>query len=319
MRSVHVIIVSWNSSGQLLDCLRSFRHIAEDRVVLAAVTVVDNASDDDSMDLISEHFDSIPLRIIRNSQNIGFAAACNQGAAGLVSDFLLFLNPDTELCAGSLERPVDFLGQPSNQSVGIVGVQLLDARGKVTRSCARRPTAMSMIAQCLGLDRLVPSLFPAHFESERSHKEVCEVDQVMGAFLFIRRSLFVDLGGFDRRFFVYFEDLDLSLRARDSGWTSVYLTTARAIHHGCGSTDAIRARRLFYFGRSRILFCLKYFKMWEAVAVIVATLLVEPAVRAAVAIATLRFAQLLAIIQGYGRLWLNLSQIVGAYMRITHA
>jgi len=270
------------------------------------------------MDRLAKHAAGIPLRIVRNAQNVGFAAACNQGAAGLVSDFLLFLNPDTRLRAGCLEKPIEFLDQPSNHSVGVVGVQLVNSNGEVTRSCARRPSARSMIGQSLGLGRVLPSLFPPHFELEWLHDAVRQVHQVMGAFFFIRRRLFNELDGFDERFFVYFEDLDLSIRARDRGWTSVYLATARAVHHGCGSTDSIRGQRLFYLCRSRILFCLKHFTMVDSLAVILVALIIEPIVRLVVAFAALHFSQAVAIIQSYARLWVDLPDIIGAHARFTH-
>ena len=83
----------------------------------------------------------LPLTLIRNADNRGFAAACNQGAAGSEADFLLFLNPDTRLMPGSLERPARYLGSPHHEAVGIVGIQLLDADGQVARNTARAPTA----------------------------------------------------------------------------------------------------------------------------------------------------------------------------------
>ena len=109
-------------------------------------------------------------------------------------------------------------------------------RSRAIALVGRRQPAL--IGQSFGLDRILPSWFPPHFLSEWAHDTIRSVDQVMGAFLMIRRPLFEALGGFDERFFVYFEDLDLSLRARELGWTSVYLATAQAFHRGQGTTDS---------------------------------------------------------------------------------
>src|SRR4051812_17612693 len=101
--SVHVVIVNWNSGAQLRECLTSFAVTADDDVTLSGVTVVDNASKDGSADPVD--LPSVPLSVVRNSENRGFAAACNQGAEGSNADFILFLNPDTRLMPGSLELP----------------------------------------------------------------------------------------------------------------------------------------------------------------------------------------------------------------------
>src|SRR5438477_2434874 len=136
--SLHVVSVNWNSGAQLRECLASFAAIASDAATVR-VTVVDNASIDGSCDGLEGV--TAPLTIIRNTDNRGFGAACNQGAAGSEADYLLFLNPDTRLMPGSLELPARYLQSPAGHAVGIVGIQLLDADGRVARNTARTPTA----------------------------------------------------------------------------------------------------------------------------------------------------------------------------------
>jgi GT2 family glycosyltransferase len=317
--TIQVIIVNWNAGAQLFECLRSFTAVAGDRVALLDVTVVDNASTDGSLDALSTLPTGLPLTLIRNAENRGFAAACNQGAAGSTADFLLFLNPDTRLLPRSLEAPARYLGDPANSSVGIVGIQLLDASGTVARNCARAPSAVSMIGNSLGLDRAMPSAFPPHFLLEWDHADTRPVDQVMGAFCFVRRSLFEQLAGFDERFFVYYEDLDLAMRARARGWRSIYLASASAIHHGGGTTHAVKDRRLYYFARSRILFALKYFGTGGAFAVAAVTLLVEPLARIARALWTRRLTEIGEVARGFGMLWGSIPGIVRTHRRLVHA
>jgi N-acetylglucosaminyl-diphospho-decaprenol L-rhamnosyltransferase len=275
--SLHVVIVNWNSGPQLKECLASFAAAAPDDVA-ARITVVDNASTDGSCDGL-DGTTTVPLAIIRNADNRGFGAACNQGAAGSDSDFLLFLNPDTRLMPGSLELPVRYLQSPEHAAVGIVGIQLLDMDGHVARNTARAPTAWSMIGNSLGVDRVIPALFPPHFVTEWAHDETRDVDQVMGAFFLVRRAVFERLGGFDERFFVYYEDLDFAARARALGFSSVYLAGAQAFHRGQGTTENATARRTFYFSRSKILFARKHFGAFGAYAVIAVTLTLEPLAR----------------------------------------
>ena len=277
--TVHVVIINWNSGTQLRECLQSFAAVADDDVA-ARVTVIDNASTDGSSEGLEA---SMPLAVVRNTDNRGFGAACNQGAAGSEADFLLFLNPDTRLMPGSFAEPVRYLRAHENERVGIVGIQLVDADGRVARNTARAPTAWSMVGNSVGFDRLAPRLFPPHFVTEWAHDQTRTVDQVMGAFFLVRRSLFEVLGGFDERFFVYYEDLDFSVRARAQGWRSVYLSTAQAFHRGQGTTEGATARRTFYFCRSRILYARKHFGALGALAVTLATLALEPLARLAAA------------------------------------
>jgi len=302
--AIHIVIVNWNSGQQLQECLASFVAVSRDEVSLMAVTIVDNASIDRSADGLTC---VAPLTVIRNAENRGFAAACNQGAAGAQADFLLFLNPDTRLLPGSLDRPARYLRADENASVGIVGIQLLDASGNIARNTAREPTVSSMIGSTIGLDRLMPSVFPSHFVTEWPHDDTRPVDQVMGAFFFVRRSLFEALGGFDERFFVYYEDMDFAVRARKLGWTNVYLSTAQAFHRGQGTTDAATATRTFYFARSRILYARKHFGALGALAVTLGTLLLEPLARL---IAAPRSAG--KTLRAFGMLWKDLPSIVRA-------
>lgn len=275
--SVHVVIVNWNSGAQLRQCLQSFAAVADDGVA-ARVSVIDNASADGSCERLDA---PVPIDVVRNADNRGFGAACNQGAAGSEAEFLLFLNPDTRLMPGSLGGPVSYLR--SNERVGIVGIRLVDADGHVARNTARAPTAWSMMGNSVGLDRLLPSIFPPHFVTEWAHDETRPVDQVMGAFFLVRQSVFAELGGFDERFFVYYEDLDFSVRARERGWSSAFLATAEAFHRGQGTTEGATARRTFYFCRSRILYARKHFGGLGAFAVTLATLALEPLARLAAA------------------------------------
>ena len=302
MPSIHVVIVNWNSGAQLRECLSSFAAVADDAVTLARVTVVDNASTDGSCEGLGQ---TLPLTLVRNDVNLGFAMACNQGAAGAKADFLLFLNPDTRLMPGSLERPARYLGSPHHEAVGIVGIQLLDTNGKVARNTARAPTARSMIGNSLGLDRVLPAWFPPHFASNWPHGETRVVDQVMGAFFFVRRAVFEELGGFDERFFVYYEDLDFALRARARGWSSVYLASAQAFHRGQGTTHAATERRTFYFCRSKLLYARKFLSPGGALAVIAVTLLLEPIARL---VAAPRAAA--PTLRAFARLWKTLPEIL---------
>lgn len=277
MPCIDIVLVNWNAGSLLRDCVRSIEEARIEGFSLGQVVIVDNGSTDGSLDgLVSL---ALPLEIIKNTDNKGFAAACNQGAQGNRADYLLFLNPDTRLFADSLSVPLAFMEAAQNQSVGVCGIQLIDEHEEVSRNCARFPTPRMFFSKIFGLDRLLPGIFQSHFMEEWEHKENREVDHVIGAFFLVRRHLFEQLNGFDERFFVYLEDLDFSLRAKKSGWASYYLADARAYHKGGGTSEQIKARRLFYSLRSRILYGYKHFTPTQATLLLVSTLCFEPLTR----------------------------------------
>ena len=280
MTRLRIVIVNWNAGAQLVDCLHSIVLADKTGLELERVVVVDNASTDRSLEGVTAL--PLPLEVIRNTKNLGFAAACNQGARGAAADYLLFLNPDTRLFSDSLTAPLSFMASPENQRIGICGIQLLDEAGAVNRSCARYPKPGMFYAAMFGLDRLMPRL--GHFMREWDHAAAREVDQVMGAFFLVRYPLFERLGGFDERFFVYFEEVDFSLRARRAGWASYYLASARAFHKGGGTSENVKAARLFYSLRSRLLYGFKHFSPPQAVLLAAATLVIEPLTRLAFAL-----------------------------------
>jgi GT2 family glycosyltransferase len=293
--------------------LESITATNRDGFELSRVVVVDNTSMDGSADGLEDM--DLPVTVIRNTDNRGFGAACNQGAGGSKADYLLFLNPDTQLFRDSLCKPIEFMEDPENQKIAIIGIQLVDKQGKVARSCARFPTPGRFFSKMLGLDRLLPSYFPSHFMTEWNHGESREVEHVTGAFFLVRRSLFEALEGFDEQFFVYFEDLDFSFRARQAGWRSFYLADVQAYHKGGGMSEQVKAKRLFYSLRSRILYGYKYFSWWSATGLMLGTLLLEPLARLVLGILHKSCKEIFETFKGYSILWRAIPKFLKAAWR----
>jgi N-acetylglucosaminyl-diphospho-decaprenol L-rhamnosyltransferase len=303
--SLDIIIVNWNAGEHLRDCLTSVSSAEKPNFSLARVVVVDNASSDGSADGLMD-FD-LPLNLIRNPENRGFAAACNQGARGSTAKYLLFLNPDTCLYKDSLLTPIHFLQQPENGRTGICGVHLINGLGVSTVSCARFPTVKTFVSKMTGLTAVFPNVFPSHLMTASECQNNLEVDQVIGAFFLVRRSLFDSLKGFDERFFMYFEEVDFSLRAKRNGFSSYYLADTFLYHKGGGSSERIKAKRLFYSLRSRIQYGFKNYPYFEAVTLLVSTLTVEFVARMLSAVFSLSRAKLSETILGY-------SQLIASYL-----
>jgi N-acetylglucosaminyl-diphospho-decaprenol L-rhamnosyltransferase len=308
--SLDIVIVNWNAGALLRRCLTALPGALDPSFVLNRVVVVDNASSDGSLDGLEML--PLPITVLRNASNRGFGAACNQGAANSVASHLLFLNPDVYVQRDSLSAPAAFLADPAHADVGVVGIQLRDGHGTVSRSSARVPTAATIGARILGLDVLFPGRVPSLFLTEWDHDTTRELDHVIGAFYFVRTSLFRRVGGFDERFFVYLEDLDLSVRIRTLGQRIFFLATVHAEHTGGGTSDAIKARRIAYSLHSRIQYGYKHFGRVAGTLLALGTLVVEPGPRLVRAIARRSLPELRDTCVGFALLWGRVIARLGA-------
>jgi hypothetical protein len=303
--NIDIVIVNWNSCDQLRKCVSSLARFGHEKI--ARLVVVDNGSIDGSAEDLREL--GLPLQLIRNHENLGFARACNQGAAVCDARYLLFLNPDTEVFDKSLIMPLRFMENVANSDVGICGIQLVDGKKRIAHTCARFPTLSRFVAQAFGLNK-IPGLRSSGVHMlDWDHSETSTVDHVIGAFFFVRRTLFEALDGFDERYFVYLEDVDFSFRARRRGWKSVYLAEAQAYHAGGGTSRQIKDTRLFYSLRSRLLYGLKHFSRWQVWTLFVLTLVAEPFSRSAFSLFRGGRRDVSNTWRGYGKLYRDLPNI----------
>lgn len=306
--SLSIVIVNWNTKNQLRDCISTIGAASKSGFVLRDVVVVDNASTDESLRGVDAI--GVPVTIVRNKENLGFAAACNQGASLASGDYLLFLNPDTRLFENSLVAPLAFLENDENAHVAICGVQMVDECNKECQSYAKFPSTLNFALKAIGAKKFVSRWWKGCDGVDSRANDVLLVDQVIGAFFVVRRPIFDQLNGFDERFFVYFEEVDFSLRARDKGWASVCLTGTQCFHVGGGSSRQVKAARLFYSLRSRILYVFKHFSALSIVALLFITLIVEFFGRVGVALVRGSFTDCGHVLQAYWMLFGNMPSII---------
>lgn len=304
MLTTDIIIVNWNSGDWLRHCLQSIAANGGSHV--GKVIVVDNGSTDGSIDV--DPGEGTP-QIIRSERNLGFAAACNVGAAAATAPYLLFLNPDASFGPETLGAALDFMESEPGKDVGVCGVRLLEESGEPQRGCAHFPSWRTFVGAALGLGRIAPRTFPPLQMIHFDHLHSRDVDHVIGAFYLIRRPLFESLRGFDERFFVYLEDLDLSLRVHRAGFRVHYLASAEAFHKGGGSSERVKATRLFYALRSRLLYADKHFSRGASAVVAVTTLLIEPLPRFVRALVRLSPQEFADTCRGYALLFGDLGNI----------
>jgi N-acetylglucosaminyl-diphospho-decaprenol L-rhamnosyltransferase len=245
--TIDVIVVSYNSREHLRACVEPLASLGHVNVV-----VVDNASPDGSLDAV----DGLPLTVIQNERNGGFAYGCNTGWRAGRAPNVLFLNPDARVDASAL----DALTAPleNDDRLGAVAPRIVHEDGSLDYSQRRYPRLRSTYAQALFLHRLFPHA-PWTDEVVRDDEQYVRQgspDWVSGAAVMVRRSVLEELGGFDERFFMYCEDTDLCKRVWDLGREIRYEPDATVMHVGGGS--APRASLLPVLATSRIRYARKH-------------------------------------------------------------
>lgn len=264
MYNISIIIVNWNTGHSLKKCLESISKLSRNYYNLSDVIIVDNASTDDSIELIECYLKpningnhQYEVKLIRNSINEGFAKACNLGAKYSHSDFILFLNPDMILYENTLDTCFNYINNANIKKLGALGIKLLDEHGITLRTCSRFPKKRYFLAKCLGLNKIVKRWNA--FMLEWDHKESRVVDEVIGAFFLVIRKQFEEMMGFDERFFVYYEEVDYCKRLKDKGYYVYYYADATAFHEGGASSSKVKDYRLYYELRSRYQYELKHY------------------------------------------------------------
>ncbi|MEA1085871.1 glycosyltransferase family 2 protein [Sphingomonas sp. CD22] len=270
MSKVDVVIVNWNAGPQLRECVESI--FAHEHEVLGSVIVVDNASVDGSATFCRTD-DRVVL--VEPERNLGFGTACNRGAAAGSADYLLFLNPDTQLLHSTLANVVDHL-RGRGRAAGAVGVKLIGSDGHVSRHCARLPSAWTFLTLSLGLSKILPRWFKPVELVEFDHVHTANVPHVMGAFYLMPRAVFEAVGGFDERFFVFYEDLDLSLRIAQAGKSVVYFAEEEIFHRTGGTGSGASAKALSYLLESRLIYARKHFGAVGWVIIAFSVFIIEP-------------------------------------------
>ena len=223
---VSVVIVNYNAGEMLLESVARAHQHAEQ------VIVVDNASTDNSIAAMRGEFRK--TLIISNDRNLGFAAACNQGAKAAIGDYLLFLNPDCVLEPDAISTLVEAVH--SSEHVGMVGGLLTNPDG-TEQSGGRRaiPTPWRSFVRAFGLG-LLSRRYPRLFQDFALHRQPLpdmplEVEAISGACMLIRRDALEDVGLLDEGYFMHCEDLDWCMRFRRKGWRILFVPDARMIHH----------------------------------------------------------------------------------------
>jgi GT2 family glycosyltransferase len=265
MMLLSIIIVSWNTRELLDACLASVsRELTESLggIDKAQVFVVDNASADNSAAMVAEKYPWVKL--IANGDNRGFAAANNQAFALSQGDFVLMLNPDTEVKSGALKTLIEFFD--SHPRAAVVAPQLLNTDGSIQRSCRQFPTFVGMLYELIGLSRLFPASSPRGIKFREykmldwNHDDERQVDQPEGACLMIKRSVLEQVGTLDEGFFMLFEEVDWCYRVKKAGYEIWFTPRAQVVHHYGQSIKQVKVAMILSSHRGLYRFWHKHYR-----------------------------------------------------------
>lgn len=248
MTTLSIIIVNWNTADLLLACLRSIvEHVTLDYELI----VVDNASADDSVARARVQFPQ--ARLLPQSENLGFSRGNNAGLSIAQGEYLLLLNPDTEVCPGALEALVAFM--ESHEQAGMAGPTLWNPDDSLQPSTAPLPTLWIEFLRQTMLFRL----FPTTEMRAARRNETRRVVNITGAALCIRRACLAQIGPLDERIFMFYEDTDWCKRAGDAGWELWFVACPGIMHvKAAASSRFARARTLLDSQRSTVYYFRKH-------------------------------------------------------------
>lgn len=243
--TLSVIIVNYNVKYFLEQCLYSINKAIAG--IDAEVIVVDNHSTDDSLSYLTSKFPEV--KFCCNQTNTGFAKACNKGLAQSSGKYVLFLNPDTLVAEDSFTKCINFFEE--HPDCGALGVKMLDGAGKFLKESKRSfPGPLTSLYKLFGLGRLFPKskVFNRYHLGHLDKDEKHSVDVLAGAYFMVRKDVLDKVGGFDEKFFMYGEDVDLSYRIQKAGYKNYYFPGTTIIHFKGESTKrgSLNYVRMFY-------------------------------------------------------------------------
>ena len=259
MLDLSIIIVNWNVRDLLDKCLASLfsaeLSIGADDGGLprAEIIVIDSASADGSVEMLRQKYPAVHL--LPQDDNVGFTRGNNIGLARASGEYLLLLNPDTEVSPDALPILLRFLA--ARPSVGIVGPQTLNNDGSHQSTRRRFPSLWTGVFESTWLWPWAPASIEHRFRMlDASDGDIVEVDWVQGSALLMRRAVYQDIGGLDEDYVMYSEELDFCRRAKTAGWHVYYHGGAVITHHGGKSSEQAAAPKQIHFHTSK----LRYFR-----------------------------------------------------------
>jgi GT2 family glycosyltransferase len=259
--TLSVVIVNYNVKYFLEQCLISVINAAKG--IECEIFVVDNASADGSCQMVRDRFPSVKL--IENTENLGFSYANNQALRLVKGEFVLILNPDTVVEENTFTKCIDFMRE--HPEAGSLSVKMIDGKGKFLPESKRAlPSPSVSFYKIFGFSWLFPrsKTFARYHLGHLNPDEINKIEILPGAFMFIRKVALDKAGLFDESFFMYGEDIDLSYRIIKSGFTNYYFPKTTIIHYKGESTKKGSINYVLVFYKAMMIFARKHFSQKNA-------------------------------------------------------
>lgn len=242
MKQLSVVIVNYNVRHFLELCLQSVQ--AAITTIDAEIIVVDNNSADDSCAMITTLFPEVIL--IANKENVGFSTANNQGVKKAQGDYVCILNPDTAVGEDIFIKLLEFASK--TPQVGAIGTRLIDGTGRFLPESKRNlPTPKVAFQKIFGSGT-------SYYVTTVGQEEIGKVTVLVGAYMFMKRSVYEEVKGFDEQYFMYGEDIDLSYTIEKAGYQNYYYGDATVLHYKGESTAKDATYRKRFYGAMRIFY-----------------------------------------------------------------
>lgn len=259
-----IIIVTFNNSKEITRCLRSVS--AACNGIVTEVIIIDNDSQDNTVAIIEDNMASVDrerfrIRLTANPHNRGFAKACNQGLKTCRGNYILLLNPDTEVLPATISRLIKFLQE--HPEAGVVAPQLVFVDGRIQPSCRRFPTHRDLYFGIFGLSRLFSKshIFNRWKMGDFDHESLAEVDQPQGACIMTNRRVLEDVGLLDEQFDMFFNDVDWCRRCKQRGWKIFFYPKAKVMHYKGASVYRKRPEMILSSHRAFYFYLRKYYHL----------------------------------------------------------
>ncbi len=242
MIKLSVIIINYNVRFFLEQCLLSVIKACEN--ISYEIIVIDNNSIDGSREMIKDSYSQVKL--ISNPENIGFSKANNIGVSKANGKYLLILNPDTVIAEDTLQKIIDFAEKQEN--LGVLGVKMIDGSGSFLPESKRNiPTIKIATKKIIGNSE-------NYYANYISENEVSEVEILTGAFMLLKRKIYLEVGGFDEDYFMFGEDIDLCYKILNKGYQNIYFGKSSIIHYKGESTIKDASYLKNFYGAMQIFF-----------------------------------------------------------------
>ena len=241
MTSVSIIIVTYNSEKEIVNCINSLLPKMLD--LNGEIVIIDNNSNDSTVSLLNE-IDNKNITIIQNSTNIGYTIANNQGVMKSTGEYLFFLNPDTLISNGEIKN---LLGELQNdKDCGAIAPQLRFPNGMIQNSCRRFPRRRDILYESIGLSKLFKNSKEFNYwkMGDFDHKITRLVDQPAGAAIIIPKKIIKEIGLLDEKFPMFFSDVDICKRIWNAGYNIQFNTNSFIIHKGGASVYQKRIKMI---------------------------------------------------------------------------